>query len=76
MGDWGVAGIAQWQLTKDRGSNALNKDVKDQVYGVGPELGLICLPWEAQFKVRWIHEFEVEERFEGDFLTFTATFSL
>jgi hypothetical protein len=75
LAELGVAGIAQWQMTRDRGSDAPNKSVKDQVYGIGPEVGLIYLPWEAQFRFRWIHEFEAEDRFEGDFLTFTAAFS-
>jgi hypothetical protein len=75
LAELGVAGTAQWQLTEDRGSDALNKNVKDQVYGIGPEVGFVYLPWEAQFKVRWTHEFEAEDRFEGDFLTVTAAFS-
>ena len=75
LAELGVAGTAQWQMTKDHGSDARNKNVKDQVYGIGPEVGIVYLPWEAQFKVRWTHEFEAEDRFEGDFLTFTAAFS-
>jgi hypothetical protein len=75
LAELGLAGIAQWQVTEDSGSDARNKDVKDQVYMVGPELGLVYLPWEAQITLRWLHEFEAEDRFQGDFLSLTAAFS-
>jgi hypothetical protein len=75
LAEVGLAGNAQWQVTKDSGSDALTKDVKNEVYGVGPEFGLVYLPWEAQIKLRWIHEFEAEARFEGDYITVTAAFS-
>jgi hypothetical protein len=69
------AGIAQWQVTKDSGSDALNKDAKDQVYMAGPQVGFAYLPWGAQVTLRWLHEFEAEDRFEGDFISLTAAFS-
>ncbi len=75
LAELSLAGIAQWQVTNDSGSDAINKDVKDQVYGLGLELGLIYLPLGGQVSFRWIHEFEAEDRFEGDFLTLTAAFS-
>jgi len=72
----GLSAIAQWQVTKDRGSDARNKDVKDQVYMAGPQVGFAYLPWGAQVTLRWLHEFEAEDRFEGDFvsLNFALTF--
>ncbi len=75
LAELGLAGIAQWQMTKDSGSDARNKDVKDQVYMIGPEFGLVYPPWGAQITLRWLHEFEAEDRFEGDFITLTAAFS-
>jgi len=76
LAELGLAGAAQWQVTKDSGSDARNKDVKDRVYMVGPELGLVHLPWGAQMSLKWMHEFDAEARFEGDFvsLTFALTF--
>lgn len=75
LAELGFAGIAQWQVTNDRGSDALNKNVKDQVYMAGPQIGFIYLPWGAQVTLRWLHEFEAEDRFEGDFINLTAAFS-
>jgi len=71
--DWlaevGLSLAAQWQVTKDSGSDARNKDVKDQVYMAGPQVGFAYLPWGAQLTLRWLHEFEAEDRFEGDFVS-------
>lgn len=75
LAELGLAGIAQWQITEDSGADARNKDVKDQVYMVGPELGFIYVPWGAQISLRWLHEFEAEDRFEGDFISVTAAFT-
>jgi len=75
LAELGVAGVGQWQVTKDSGSDARNKDVKDQVYMVGPEVGFTYLPWGAQISFRWLHEFAAESRFEGDFISLTAVFS-
>lgn len=72
LSELGIAGFGQWQITKDKGSDAINKDVKDQVYGLGLQAGLIYLPWNGQLSFKWIHEFEAEDRFEGDFFTLTA----
>ena len=52
-------------------SDAVNKDVKDQVYGIGLQVGLMYLPMSGQLSFKWIHEFEDEDRFEGDFFTLT-----
>jgi hypothetical protein len=41
----------------------------DQVYGFGPQLGLIYVPWEAALTLKWQHEFLAENRFEGDYVT-------
>ena len=72
LAEVGAAGFAQWQVTKDRGSDAINKDVKDQVYGLGLQAGLIYLPLGGQLTFKWTREFEAEDRFEGDFYTLTA----
>lgn len=75
LAELGLAGIAQWQVTKDSGSDARNKDVKDQVYMIGPQVGFVYLPWGAQVTLRWLHEFEAEDRFEGDYISLSAAFS-
>lgn len=72
LAELGIAGFGQWQITEDKGSDAVNTDVKDQVYGLGLQAGLIYLPWDGQLTFKWMHEFEAEDRFEGDFFTITA----
>lgn len=72
----GVAGFGQWQMTRDRGDDALDKDVKDRVYGLGLQAGLVYLPWNAQLTFKWSHEFKAEHRFEGDFYTLTGALTL
>jgi hypothetical protein len=76
LAELGLSGAAQWQVTKDRGSDARNKDVKDRVYMVGPQVGFVYLPWGAAVTLRWLHEFGAKDRFEGDFvsLNFALTF--
>jgi hypothetical protein len=70
----GAGGYGQWQITDDRGSDAFNSDVHDRVFGVGPQLGLIYMPWGAAATTKWQHEFEAENRFEGD--SFTLNFAV
>jgi hypothetical protein len=76
LGELSIFGTGQWQVTEDRGSDATNKDVKDQVYGLGLQGSLTYLPWGANLSFHWLHEFEAEDRFEGDFffLSLSASF--
>ncbi len=73
LSEIGIAGFGQWQVTKDRGADATDKDVKDQVYGLGLQGGLTHLPLNGQLTFKWMREFEAKDRFEGDFYTLTAT---
>ncbi|HEY4162047.1 MAG TPA: transporter [Dongiaceae bacterium] len=72
--DVGVGLYGQWQITDDTGSDAVDPNVHDQVYGVGPQLGLTYLPWNAAATAKWQHEFEAENRFEGE--NFTMNFAV
>ncbi len=69
----GVSGYGQWQVTEDSGSDAVNNNVKDEVYGIGLQAQLIYAhaPCTVDISFQWMHEFEAEDRFEGDFLTLT-----
>lgn len=71
LGELGALGYGQWQVTRDSGSDATNKSVKDRVYGIGLQGSLTYLPWQAQLSFHWLHEFEAEARFEGDYFTLT-----
>ena len=71
LGEIGVTGYGQWQVTDDSGSDAINKDVHDRVFGIGFQVGLTYLPIRAALAFRYQHEFEAEDRFEGDLFTLT-----
>ena len=71
LGEIGVTGYGQWQVTDDSGSDAINKDVHDRVFGIGFQAGLTFLPIRAALVFRYQHEFEAEDRFEGDLFTLT-----
>jgi hypothetical protein len=69
------AGIyGQFQTTDDEGSDARNPDVHDRIFGVGPQIGLTYVPWNAAATFKWMREFETEDRFEGD--NFTLNFGV
>lgn len=70
----GVGLYGQWQITDDKGADAINSDVHDQVFGVGPQVGLIYVPWGAAATAKWQHEFEAKNRFEGN--NFTLNFAV
>jgi len=68
----GAGVYGQFQTTDDKGSDVRSPDVHDQIFGVGPQIGLTYLPWNAAATAKWQHEFEAEDRFEGD--NFTLNF--
>ncbi len=72
--DLGAVVYGQWQITDDKGSDATSPDVHDQVYAIGPQVGLTYVPWKAAVTAKWLHEFEAENRFEGD--NFTLNFGV
>jgi hypothetical protein len=76
LGELSILGTGQWQVTEDSGSDATNKDVKDQAYSIGLQGSLTYLPWGVNLSLHWMHEFEAEDRFEGDyiFLYLSASF--
>jgi hypothetical protein len=70
----GALGYGQWQVTDDTGSDAFRPNVHDQIYGVGPQVGLTYVPWKAAATFKWTHDLGVEDRFEGD--NFTLNFAV
>ncbi len=67
----GLAGYCQWQVTEDSGTGAT--DSKDQVYGVGPEINYFIAPLKTNVTLRYIKEFEAEDRSEGDLAALVLT---
>jgi hypothetical protein len=74
----GVQGFFYRQITGDSGSGAVLGDFEGEASGVGP--ALLWVPKigsrEVVISAKWLHEFDVEHRLEGDhvFLNFTLTF--
>jgi len=67
--DLGLGLYGQWQTTDDTGSGVFQPGVHDQIYGFGPEVGLIYVPWNAALTLKWQHEFLAQNRFEGENVT-------
>jgi hypothetical protein len=65
LAEVGIAGYSQWQITDDTGSDA-SSDTHDQVHAVGAQLGLIVVPWNGALNFHYFHEFDSEDRFQGD----------
>jgi len=59
----GPAGYDTWQITEDSGSDASN--TRDQVHGVGGQLGIIYTPWMLSVTAHGYYEFYAEDRFQG-----------
>jgi hypothetical protein len=59
----GPAGYSSWQVTEDSGRAA--NAVKDEVHGVGGQLGLAYVPWKAALNFHYFYEFAAQDRFQG-----------
>ncbi len=60
----GVAGYDSWQVTEDSGGDA--NSIKDEVHGIGGQLGLTWVPSSLVVNLHAFHEYEAEDRFQGD----------
>jgi hypothetical protein len=74
LAELGAVAYGQWQVTDDSGTNSFQSNVHDQIVGIGPQLGLVYVPWNAALTFKWAHEFAAENRFEGD--NFTLNFGV
>jgi hypothetical protein len=61
----GLMGYDTWQITDDKGSDAKNPSVHDQVHAVGGQLGLNYVPWLASLTFHGFYEFAAKDRFQG-----------
>ena len=72
LAELGFIGYNQWQVAEDSGSDVHDVlKVKDQLHGVGTQLGLAYVPWNASLTFRYMNEYNAEARFEGDLITVT-----
>ena len=62
----GVYGFAQWQVTDDRGRNALNAEVRDRLFGAGVYASYWFVPQKFGLLARHTCEFGARDRFEGN----------
>jgi hypothetical protein len=68
----GLVGYSQWQVDNDSGSDVIDVlKVKDEVHGIGGQVGLAYVPWNASLVFRYIGEYYAEARFEGDLYVLT-----
>jgi len=73
----GLCGYAQWQVTRDRGSDiTYNRSIRDRVFGIGPEIGIYVPFLKLKFQFRNQIEFGARDRTEGVItnLSFTKSF--
>ena len=63
----GIAGYALWQVTDDRGADlpAPLRGRRDRVFGLGPELNVIIPRTRAKLGIRYLRDFGVQGRPEG-----------
>ncbi|HZQ45892.1 MAG TPA: transporter [Verrucomicrobiae bacterium] len=62
------AGYDTWQITDSTGGDAIAPDSRSQVHGVGGEVGLTYVPWQAFLTLHGFYEYAAESRFQGTFL--------
>jgi len=63
----GPAGYSTWQVSSDSGRDAQNS-VRDQVHGVGWQVGLTNVAWASALNIHYFYEVAAEDRFEGHVL--------
>jgi hypothetical protein len=61
-----VYGFAQWQVTDDRGRDALNAEVRDRLFGAGVYASYWFVPQKFGLLARHTCEFGARDRFEGN----------
>jgi hypothetical protein len=65
MGDIGVAGYSQWQITDSSGPNVSNPSYHDQVHSAGLQAGFINTHLGLQIVFRYMGEYYAANRFRG-----------
>ncbi len=61
----GPAGYDTWQITDSTGGDAVFPNSRSQVHGVGGQVGLTYVPWNAFVTVHGFYEYAAESRFQG-----------
>lgn len=61
----GVYAFGQWQITEDKGRDAVNPGTKDRLYGAGAYASYWIVPMKVGILGRHTIEFGARDRFEG-----------
>jgi hypothetical protein len=71
----GIVGYLQWQLSRDKGPNvpARMDNPRDQVFAIGPEVGVTLSKWRTHMLFRYGKEVYVRNRGQGQ--AFALSFS-
>jgi len=69
----GVVGYCHWQVTDDKGKEAVNPNVHDRVFAIGPEITYSDLKHMLFLSVRHEWEMGARDRPEGQITVFTLT---
>jgi hypothetical protein len=62
----GPTGYSSWQVSDDKGRDARNPNVHDEVHAVGGQIGLTYVPWMLSINFRAMHEYSSKDRFQGE----------
>jgi len=65
VAELGILGYDSWQVTDDSGEDARNADVRDDVHGVGLQIGSIYVPWKTALNFKYVYEYGATDRFLG-----------
>jgi len=63
----GISGYHQWQITEDSGNAAVNTDIKDRVSAVGGQVTWWAVKDKCAVVGKFVHEYDAEDRLEGNF---------
>ncbi|HEY6506352.1 MAG TPA: transporter [Chitinophagaceae bacterium] len=62
----GPSGYNSWQVSDDKGEDAADSPVLDQVHALGLQVGLTHVPWNAALNLRYYSELSSKNRFQGN----------
>jgi hypothetical protein len=71
--DVGLVGYYQQQVTVDSGPGAVLPKVRDHVIALGPEISAVCTKLGVIGSLRYLKEFDANNRSEGQMVTLTLT---
>ena len=72
----GPAGYSSFQVSDDKGADAINPSVRDSVHAIGVQVGVTSVKRNITANFSWFHEYSAVDRFQGNSigLNFSARF--